>query len=453
MTFQAVDELAVNPQRVRVYAEGWQSWSPTRWHTAGRTAHRPDARWQHTMRFRRGAPLPDDEAALQGEGLLVVDPGTGEPARWYGVLDARTEVAALRATRGPDRVVVSADGRTETGEAADGESALTRFGDLFARQARGGAAPRPAPRVWCSWYRYFEEVTAADIAENLAGLDAQELPVDVVQVDDGWTAGLGEWARPAAGFGDLPRVVDAIHRTGRRAGVWLAPFLVGVDTGVARRHPDWLVGDAGHNWGQDLAGLDLTNPGVRELVGDTVRRLCGTGVDYLKLDFLYAGALPGRRREDTSPVAAYRSGLELVREAAGPGTYLLGCGAPVLPSVGLVDAMRVSPDTFHEGGEDGSRGLRGRLSLSARAWQHGRLWANDPDCLVARPAYRLRLEWAETVMAFGGLRSCSDRVAELDDWGLRATRDLLGSVPPAGPFPAGVVRRGAEVCAAEGTDR
>ena len=72
----------------------------------------------------------------------------------------------------------------------------------------------------------------------------------------------------------------------------------------------------------------------------------------------------------------------------GENAYLLGCGAPILPSVGLVDAMRVSPDTFHEGGEDGSQGLRGRMSLEARAWQHGRLWTTDPDCLVARPRVR-----------------------------------------------------------------
>jgi alpha-galactosidase len=448
MTFTVIDEVAVDTQHGRVYAEGWQSWSPTRWYAAGSPAHRPAAGWQHTMRFRPGAGLPDHERTVQAEGLLVVDPGTGEPARWYGVPTADEDVATIRATRAADRVLVCADGPVATGTAADGETALTAFGDRFARQASGPAV-RPAPRVWCSWYRYFVDVTAADIEENLAALDDQDLPVDVVQIDDGWSAGLGEWLRPAATFPDLPRLVEAIRATGRRAGLWLAPFLVGADTDLARRRPGWLLGDAGHNWGQDLAGLDLTHPDVRELLATSVRRLCDIGVDYLKLDFLYAGALPGPRHEDTSPVAAYRSGLALIREAAGPDAYLLGCGAPVLPSVGLVDAMRVSPDTFHEGGEDGSTGLRGRMSLAARAWQHGRFWANDPDCLVARPSYRLRGEWADTVTTFGGLRSCSDRVAELDDWGLTATRRLLGTPPPAGPFPDDVVRHGARVSAEE----
>ena len=38
-----------------------------------------------------------------------------------------------------------------------------------------------APTVWCSWYRYFEQVTAQDVRTDLAALDAHELPVDVVQ--------------------------------------------------------------------------------------------------------------------------------------------------------------------------------------------------------------------------------------------------------------------------------
>ena len=46
-----------------------------------------------------------------------------------------------------------------------------------------------------------------------------------------------------------------------------------------------------------------------------------------------------------SSAPAYRSGIELIREAIGEDAYLLGCGAPLLPSSGLFDAMRVSPDT------------------------------------------------------------------------------------------------------------
>jgi len=437
-TSRMVDEIVVDPASVRVYAEGWQSWSPTTWLGPG-SAHRPDTAWEHTMRFRPGAPVPT--TGWQGEGLLVVDPGTGEAAKLYGDREAEADVTSLRATLVGDRLVVTAEQDPITIRAVDPIAALGEYGDTFAAQA--GVGQLSAPTVWCSWYRYFEKITGESILENSAELRARDIPVDVIQIDDGWSAGLGEHLQLSDGFPSLERVVGELLRSGRRVGIWLAPFLVGTETTVAREHPEWLLGDAGRNWGQDLRGLDLTHPGVREYLFDSVRGLRELGVDYFKLDFLYAGAVPGRLHEDVSPVAAYRSGLRLLREAAGDDAYLVGCGAPILPSVGLVDAMRVSPDTFHEGGGDGSHGLRGRMSLVARAWQQGRFWVNDPDCLVARPTYSQRERWAETVAAFGGLRSASDRVSELDDWGLETTRRLLGSTPAPTPFDratAGVAR-------------
>ena len=441
MSFTDLDELAVDPERLRIYAEGWQSWSPTTWASWG-APHRPAQGWEHTMRFRPGVALPESPV-VQGEGLLAVDPGTGDPTRTYAVRGATDDVSTIRASLSGERLRVSADGPVDTAAHDDPVTALTAAGDVFAATAGVGTL-RPAPRVWCSWYRYFEDVTTADVEENLAAFDRHDLPVEVVQIDDGWSAGLGERLRPSAGMPDLAALVDRIRATGRRAGIWLAPFMVGARTEVARQHPEWLTGDAGFNWGQDMLGLDLTHPEVRDYLSGEVRRLVGLGIDYLKLDFLYAGAVPGRRHADASPVAAYRSGLELIREAAGPDAYLLGCGAPILPSVGLVDAMRVSPDTFHEGGEDGSTGLRGRMSLVARSWQHGRFWVNDPDSLVTRPTYVQRERWAETVHTFGGLRSFSDRVEELDDWGLATTRRLMSAVPDPAPFGDDVLARSLE---------
>jgi len=87
--------------------------------------------------------------------------------------------------------------------------------------------------------------------------------------------------------------------------------------------------------------------------------------------------------------------------------------------------------------------------MAARAWQQGQFWTNDPDCLVARPTYRLREEWARAVTELGGLRSCSDRIAELDEWGLEATRRLLAAGSTADPLPLETVRRGAAVALAQ----
>lgn len=442
-----VDEVLVDPRTARVYTEGWQSWSPATWYPVDTAAiPEPGEEWQQTMVRRPGTPSA--AIGVQGEGLLVIDPGAGEPARCYGAVDA-TAVPTLRADLDDGRLVVRATG--EVRMAADpggGEAALTAYAEYFVSRT-GAGVPAAPPTVWCSWYRYFEQVSSADVEENLRSLAANDIPVDVVQVDDGWSAGLGEGLRPAEGFGSLPALVDAIQASGRRAGLWLAPFLVGTKTTLANEHPDWLVGPAGRNWGQDLAGLDVTHPGVRELLHATLRRLVDLGVSYLKLDFLYGGAIPGQRHEDATGTEAYRSGLALVRDAVGPEVYLVGCGAPLLPSVGLVDAMRVSPDTFHEGAEDGSTGLRGLMPLAARAWQQGRFWVNDPDCLVARPSYSERERWAEAVRSFGGLPSFSDRVAELDAWGLLTVRELLSNQAGARPFPLERLRAGARLAGEE----
>jgi alpha-galactosidase len=424
-----VDEVPVGPQ-ARIYAEGWQSWSPTTWYSRDDAAHRPEAQWQHLMRFRPGTDQPD--GGLQGEGLVVIDPGDGAPAIAYGTLDAAVEVSSIQAFWHGDRVVVRASSDVESWRtdaaasgASPGESALAAFGDRFGAAA-GARTAAAVPKVWCTWYRYFEEVTAADVLENLEAIADHGLDVDVVQIDDGWSLGTGEWTTPDPRFGSLPDTVAAIRDAGRRAGIWLAPFSVGSRSDVAQQHPEWLTGPAGANWGDDLVGLDLTHPGVRDYLQRVFTGLRDLGIDYVKLDFLYSGAVPGDRFDDgATPIAAYRSGLALIREAMGEQAYLLGCGAPLLPSVGLVDAMRVSPDTFHEGGEDGSQGLRGRMSLQARAWQHRRLWTTDPDCLVARPAFALRDEWADVVLAAPGVRGFSDRIAELDEHGMHLVRRLL----------------------------
>ena len=436
-----VDEVPVDRSSGRVYAEGWQSWSPATWYPVTARSRRPDEEWQHVMRFRPGTSVAED--GIQAEGLLVVDPGNGGPARLYAGTDP-VAVPTLHATLddGVLRVRSSGPVALHTHDHG-GETALAAYGD-------GLAVPlADPPTVWCSWYRYFEQVTAADVEENLRAFDGHDLSVDVVQIDDGWSPGLGEGLRPTDRFGSLPAVVELVRGSGRRAGVWLAPFLVGTRTSLARRHPDWLVGPAGRNWGQELAGLDLSHPGVRDLLRERLEWLVALGVDYLKLDFLYAGGVPGSRHDGSDPVSAYRSGLSFVREVVGSDVLLLGCGAPLLPSLGLVDAMRVSPDTFHEGGEDGSAGLRGLMSVAARAWQQGRLWVNDPDCVVARPTYTLRKRWADAAPALGGLASFSDRVAELDKWGLDTVRSLLERGGSAAPVASERLRAAALLAQAE----
>ena len=176
--------------------------------------------------------------------------------------------------------------------------------------------------------------------------------------------------------------------------------------------------------------LDVTHPDAAEHLLEVFRTLRSWGFTYHKIDFLFAGAIPGRRHADASALDAYAEGLRLVREGIGDDAVLLGCGAPLLPSIGKVDAMRISPDIDRswyppDGDVSQPSQLGALLAGRARAWQHGRWWVNDPDCLMLRPGIERREEWARYLAAHGGLAVSGDPLGQLDDDGLAWTRELL----------------------------
>jgi alpha-galactosidase len=425
--------VPVDPRTARVHEEGWQSWSPSGAYALGDKPYRPtDDNWA-TVCYRPGRTVPS--GVFQGEGLLALAPGDGSPVRLWAAADPLHAVPSIRLEVHGERAEVSADGPVRELTGRDIQSALATWA-----QGLGLAAPRPAPAVWCSWYEYFTAVTEDDIHENLRAMDTLDLPIDVVQIDDGYQSALGDWLTLSGRFRSRAGIAEAIRARGRRAGIWTAPFLVDPASELAAEHPQWLVRDpqggfahAGRNWGHDLCVLDTTHPDAAAYLTDVFRTLRAEGYDYFKADFLYAGALDGVRHSSDDALTAYREGISLIREAIGPDAYLLGCGAPILPSIGLFDAMRVSPDTaphrrpeaddYSQPGQDPAE-----FTGVGRQWQHGRLWVNDPDCLMARPAVETRERWAAHVESTGGLMASSDRLLSLDEWGVTTTRRLLGGV-------------------------
>ncbi|MFM2438227.1 MAG: Alpha-galactosidase, partial [Actinomycetota bacterium] len=205
---------------------------------------------------------------------------------------------------------------------------------------------------------------------------------------------------------------------------------------LALEHPEWLLHDvsAGSNWNQSLRVLDIARPAAADHLSRVIGELSGLGFDYFKLDFLYAGALSGGAGgSDSAALESYREGLRLVREAAGPDAFIVGCGAPTVASVGLVDAMRISPDIATHvdpaNGDLSAPALRSALfSGNGRAWQNRTLWWADPDCLIARPEMPEREAWAAWVTSVAGLRSISDDLGALDEAGLSLIRDYLSDL-------------------------
>ncbi|HAV77801.1 MAG TPA: alpha-galactosidase, partial [Anaerolineae bacterium] len=132
--------------------------------------------------------------------------------------------------------------------------------------------------------------------------------------------------------------------------LWLSPFIVTPDLKIFHEHNDWILrGEdgkpvtAGMNWTGKTFALDVTHPEVLEWLDSIIRKVVGWGYGYLKLDFLYAGALNGKRYKNIPREVAYRNAAKVLRDAAGDA-YILACGAPIIPSLGLCDGIRSGPD-------------------------------------------------------------------------------------------------------------
>jgi hypothetical protein len=213
---------------------------------------------------------------------------------------------------------------------------------------------RPAPRIggWMSWNCLGPAVRAADVIDAARTLVP---PGGLALLDDGWMARWGDWVeRP--GFGtNLHDLANAVHAAGRRLGVWLAPFLVDPESRTAATHAHLLLRDATGAPVMTVRAprpqlvLDASLPATRAWMSALGRSLGSLGIDALKLDFLYAGALPGQRGGPGSDIAALRAGVAALmrgyRAAAPRGARVLACGAPAAPLVGLVDACRSGDDS------------------------------------------------------------------------------------------------------------
>lgn len=348
--------------------------------------------------------------------------------------------------------------------AASGEDAWQLYRAYAAAVAAHQDLPPPAeppPVGWSSWtvtYADLDETTvraqiAAITVRNAAGALA---PVGLLQLDDGWETAWGDWTANARFPSGLAAIAGEIAAAGLRPGLWMAPFYVEAGTGLPDAHPDWFVHDADgaplhySNFGShEYWVLDVTQPEAAAWLGQQISDRVAEGFTYLKLDFLYAGAQEGARYEDVTGMEAFQRGVAILRAAAGPNTWILACGAPMLPSVGFAQSYRSGADiAFDFDPDPRPEYLRWQArATSARGWQNGIWWWVDPDSILTREPFDLTEATGAVVanLAAGGPWILGDDLTALDEDRLALTLNpaaaaLRGQVArPEDPldFPSG----------------
>lgn len=354
-------------------------------------------------------------ACIDGESIAILS-------------DARDEEAAL------ESIAVL--------QSSDLNKLYADFSQLIQRhhQPRAGVKQQ-APIGWCSWYAYYASVSETNIQQNVDSMTGQLDALQWVLLDDGYQAYMGDWLTPSMHFnGGVKEVIQEIKRKGKKPAIWMAPFIAQAESSLFKEHPDWFVR---HEDGRLLKAEDITyggwrctpwyildcsHPEVCAHLTHVVRTMRQEwGVELFKLDANYWGILKGLRYDKKmTGVQAYRQGMQAIAEGAGDA-WLLGCNAPMWPSLGLVDAMRVSDDVERKG----HRFEQIAKETFLRSWQHQRLWQIDPDCatLISIEGQATSSEnfsfHRNVLLACGGLLLSGDPLYHLDDFALQSLSALI----------------------------
>ena len=339
--------------------------------------------------------------------------------------------------------------RLKAGESTDGELfAIGCFDDdLVGLEAYADAVAkvnhvklRPIPSGYCTWYSKphggaADEKSLAELASFVHD-KLEPFGFSVVQIDDKWQIRSRDYTtnKPNGPYpSGMKGTAENLRRLGLTAGIWFIPFGWDPKSPTFDGHQDYFVHRAdGSLYEVKWAGtcLDMTHPGARELLRETVSRITHEwGYKYLKIDGLWTGMAtqilypnPAVRDDKigeavfhdqaVTNLQAYRSGLRLVREAAGEDVFIDGCNVAqnmrtLAGSYGLVDGMRVGRDI----GANWDNILHSMTMAGRLYFYHGRVWHNDPDCLMLRAPLTL-----DQARAWGSWIAISGQLNLVSEW-------------------------------------
>ncbi|MBR6915354.1 MAG: alpha-galactosidase, partial [Clostridia bacterium] len=341
----------------------------------------------------------------------------------------------------------------------DSSFAFSETGRLISAHHPKRALPE-RPAGWCSWYCFGPKVTKDDVDRNTDFISKNLPELKYIQIDDGYQEYMGDWLYVSPKFGDLGSVLAKINENGCESAIWVAPFIAQAESRVFREHPEYFVKDEkgaplssgeftyeGWRYGPWYM-LDGVNPGARGYLTHVFRTMREKmNIKYFKLDANVWGCFKNgvRFRDGATSVEAYREGMEAIFEGAGEDAVILGCNAPMWPSIGSVNAMRISGDLARD--IKTIRMLSQEITL--RGWMNGVFWVNDPDVFTVINQRGSDLTDNEIrihkclMFVSGGMMLSGDDMTEYTKENLRDAEILLGT-PDAAPevdrFDTSVVR-------------
>ncbi len=262
----------------------------------------------------------------------------------------------------------------------DLHASLHHWADRVAQTHRPTIWPK-TPGGWLGWAwvdafnsERYEDVMIRNceaIRRRLPGVDIEYVWVSIGNIKDGMPGNWLQWDTDTFPHGH-EWLVQRLGEMGYKLGLWCGTFwltsclselwdemedaMLTKDGKPVVALPEWKYGAAGRMKREDrpwITALDPTHPKTKAFLTEVFETYRQWGVRYYMIDFLHAisGSTPGDILYDgyhdktvVKGPELLRTGLRIVREAAGPETYLLSSSGPTFQNVGFMDACRVGND-------------------------------------------------------------------------------------------------------------
>ena len=327
-----------------------------------------------------------------------------------------------------------------------------RLGIKYFRPFNKSYFPLP-PSGWCSWYYYYQELDQEEVEKNALWLaqNLKEYGALYCQIDDAWQGqghGMGEnrdWTTTDRRFSKgMENIAQFIKELGLKPALWIAPHGQS-NKEIVQKSGAFLIDQQGKSLSPTWVGdflLDPSKPEAHRYLKELFTVITRDwGYENLKLDGLPTVVREYREKKSLmkfpdDPDELFRKTLETIREAVGPGCYLLGSWGTPIEGIGILNGSRTGGDTLL--GWDGF--LVAVDATMTYYFLHNIAWYCDPDVILIR--YPLTLDMARAWATLQGLTGqalmASDRMYDLPQERVEILKRIFPAVDirPLDLFPS-----------------